>query len=163
MKPGCHVETNIGDITHCQQQKVPCMNPCTLDIQSLQNELRQAGSHNATAPNPSQAIAVKLQSLFLPFFSEKRSAITITLKKTIQQRPYRLKISKKALQLHLLAPEEQLVYYFREEQAPQKNDTLNFKPEKFQAFSEQLLSILQDLKADKTTVEEYLGDKHGTL
>lgn len=138
------------------------MHLSTIDIQSLQTHWQQSKQTDATSL-ATKNIATKLQHLFLPFFTKNRSAITITLKKTAQQRPYRLKISKKALQLQLLAPEEQLVYYFREEQAPQKNETLNFKPEKFQLFSKQLLSILEDVQADKTIVEEYLGDTNGTL
>lgn len=138
------------------------MHLSTIDIQSLQTHWQQSKQTGETSL-ATKNIATKLQHLFLPFFTQNRTAITITLKKTVQKRAYRLKISKKMLSLYLLAPEEQLHYYFHEEQAPREETTLNFKPEKFHAFSEQMMSILADLKADKTLVSEYSGGPHATI
>jgi len=152
-----------ADLCACQEKESLSMNPCTLDIQALQTQFRQSLKQVETTPVSLLNIAVKLQSLFLPFFTQNRSAITITLKKTVPKRPYKLKISKKTLSLYRSEPKEQMHYYFHEEQSPHEDNILNFRPEQFQAFSETILSILDDLKADKAIVEEYLGDTHGTL
>ena len=139
------------------------MNPCTLDIQSLQTQFRQPPGQTPKTAIAIHNLAVKLHQLFLPFFTQNRSAITITLKKAVPERPYKLHISKKKLALHWLSPEEHIYYYFHEEHAPHEDKTLNFKPEQFQAFSETILAILDDVKANNAIVEEYLGDQHGTL
>lgn len=129
-----------------------------IDVQALKNQLNKSYAEPFSKNAKNTDFALKIQALFLPFFSNNRRAIRVTLKKTSAKRRYSLMVSKEKIVLKLLDPDQRMTYFFHENRALNIHDALNFKPEQLKQFSVFVNSILEDLKADQTIIEEILGD-----